>query len=335
MNQPTAATTRNKPGAARQSNLELLRILSALMIIACHFSTFGHFEDRIGFTERNLFLAALSPILGYGGVCIFVLISGYFSVNSKFNWQRVAKIALETTFYALTVYLVMTLSFHKQIDASQIVKTLLAVLNGYYWYPTVFIALMIISPFLNKLLHSLSTKSFRRFLLVLFITVCAIPTFLNVNYIYNDFVMMIFYYSAAAYVRLHPQEIFNKKLLWATVSVVSWIGAAFATVWRVTATKTEFSQYYTPNFGRRNGVLVFTLGMGLFLFFRSLKLPGSGSSRIINTLSSTTLGVYLAHTHPNVVRDWLFFEQFHSAEKKGWALVITAAFATVTIFFVC
>lgn len=90
----------SKVGIKRDSNLELLRILAMLMIVASHFTFWNVFEGLVpgqpdsiqavgktlGYTDKMLGLNMLN-LGGKVGVIIFTMISGYFLVNKKFSWK--------------------------------------------------------------------------------------------------------------------------------------------------------------------------------------------------------------------------------------------------------
>ena len=68
---------------ARNSNIELLRIIAMLVIVGCHFATHGGFD----FNSQSVTLPRLwwnvLEMGGNFGVDVFVLISGYFLIENK------------------------------------------------------------------------------------------------------------------------------------------------------------------------------------------------------------------------------------------------------------
>lgn len=83
-----------KQKTSRNSSIELLRIISMAMIVACHFATHGDFS----FDTKSLFIPRLWwDFIEMGGnleVDIFVLISGYFLITDSgkiFNLKRILK----------------------------------------------------------------------------------------------------------------------------------------------------------------------------------------------------------------------------------------------------
>ena len=65
----------------RESNFELLRIVSMLFIVAAHFSLYNDFDG--GMLLGNQFIYSFFRCGGKLGVFLFLLITGYFMINSN------------------------------------------------------------------------------------------------------------------------------------------------------------------------------------------------------------------------------------------------------------
>lgn len=72
--------------SSRKSNLECLRIIAILMIIAYHYVVHSNF-DFLGGWKSKAFLEFIS-YGGKAGVNIFCLLMGYFGVKSKFSVKK-------------------------------------------------------------------------------------------------------------------------------------------------------------------------------------------------------------------------------------------------------
>ena len=71
----------------RNSRLELLRILCMLMIVAYHYSIYGFYSDDVLFSSNKTLIELLS-LGGETGVSVFVLISGYYMVSSRYSFRQ-------------------------------------------------------------------------------------------------------------------------------------------------------------------------------------------------------------------------------------------------------
>ena len=97
MSDLTSDISRNK----RNSNIEILRILSMLFIIAHHYAVHGFDLSAGSFTVNEVTLQILS-LGGKIGVNVFVFITGYFMINSRFDAKKLLKLILATDNLLLT-----------------------------------------------------------------------------------------------------------------------------------------------------------------------------------------------------------------------------------------
>ena len=76
----------------RNSNLELLRIIAMIFIIAHHLVTFA--LDGLPFVADNLntFVLYFITMFGKMGVNLFIFISAYFMIKSKFTLGKFFKL---------------------------------------------------------------------------------------------------------------------------------------------------------------------------------------------------------------------------------------------------
>ena len=90
--------------APRQSNIELLRIVAMIMIIAHHFSFHGGFKFSSDTITATRFWVQFLLIGGKIGVNIFMLISGYFLVSARsLKTNKVLKLWLQIFTYSVGI----------------------------------------------------------------------------------------------------------------------------------------------------------------------------------------------------------------------------------------
>ena len=70
----------------RKSNFELLRIVSIFFILCFHCVFHSGFEQTT--LDANLIVVKSFYFLGELGVTLFILIMGYFQINSKFRLEK-------------------------------------------------------------------------------------------------------------------------------------------------------------------------------------------------------------------------------------------------------
>ncbi len=136
--------------AQRQTSLEILRILCMLFIVA------GHIGGRSGIESFSSF-ATIAP----HAVNCFVLISGYFLISSKFKAERILRTIFETIFYTFTITIILFL-FGKA-DLMDVAKSIMpfAPTKFSYWFVNKYLAVILLSPFINRVCCSLSKKQYQ------------------------------------------------------------------------------------------------------------------------------------------------------------------------------
>ena len=175
----------NETNISRNSRIDILRALSMFMIIICHFIYHGirhvvkedTFPD-LGFSasltgEINFFFCQLLGYLTNIGPNLFVLITGYFLIKPrKFRYatQKALHLWLVTVFYSLTSLLVVyLLTSGKNFAYKDLIDSLLPLWSRQYWFMSMYIPLLLLSPFLATGASALEKRDYQRLLLVLFI----------------------------------------------------------------------------------------------------------------------------------------------------------------------
>ena len=116
--------------AQRNSNLELFRIITMLLIVAHHYvvnsglAGAGSPMQTNPSSLRTVFLY-LFGAWGKTGINCFVLISGYFMCTSRITANKYAKLLFEVEFYRFVIYLVFVLTGYDQFTVSGFVKTMM------------------------------------------------------------------------------------------------------------------------------------------------------------------------------------------------------------------
>ena len=82
----------------RESNFELLRIVCMALIVLHHLSVHGNIVLESITKVNGLFLTVFSSV-GKLAVNVYVLISGYFLINSKFKFSKLLDLVFQTVFF--------------------------------------------------------------------------------------------------------------------------------------------------------------------------------------------------------------------------------------------
>lgn len=317
--------------ASRRSNIELLRIIAMIMIVANHFATHSGFEFAADTIYVNRFWIRLIAIGGKIGVDVFVLISGYFSVGSpSFKTSKPIKLWLQIFTYSAAAFLVFVLSGAQPFSVKALITHVLPVTFSHWWFASVFFVLYLVSPFLNKLLNSFDKKTYKRFIALLFVLWCLIPTLTGQDMQCNNLLWFVFVYSFAGYIRLYAGELKHKSssylLLSFALAMLTFTAVAAIEIFSI---KIPVLKNYITFLYSMNRVPAFVCSVLMLLGFLKIDI---GKKSFINIISSATFGVYLIHDE-QYIREFLWGRVFKSAAYSGSRLLIPYTFLVVAAVF--
>ena len=93
----------------RNSNIEIVRIISMIFIVLSHYTVHNGIENASLPLGLNRYILEIST-LGNIGVILFVLISGYFSIEQKeFKFKKIISLYLQVMFYSTSIYLLFVI----------------------------------------------------------------------------------------------------------------------------------------------------------------------------------------------------------------------------------
>ena len=303
----------SEEGKVRSSNLELLRIVSMLLIIICHSSTHGGFALAEQVLSANKLFLQLITFGGELGVCCFILITGYFMINSTFKIKKLLKLVFEVLFYSVGIMLIFYGFGLAEFNLTTLVKSLLPITHTLYWFVTAYVMLYILSPFINILLKNCSRKMHAVFILVLFSAGSLVPSLTLGNMYVNNLGLFICFYAIAAYIRMYPDACaswFKKtKENFLAFAGIFLLFAASVLTFDLIGNYIELVARNATHFIALSSPLIILGGVCLFLGFKNLKIP---SSKFINQVALSVFGVYLIHDNP-FVRTWLWHDVFRNA----------------------
>lgn len=284
----------------RSSNIELLRIIMMIAIIAHHFvvnSGVTQLYDFSRITHNMLFL----QIFGFAGKAMingFLLISGYFMIKQKTSFKKIIRLYLQIKFYVFVIYLIMIILGYETFSLVSLFKTVFSMIKGVnVGFTATFFLLYILMPFINRFINNITEKQYTVLLFILFFFYTIIPTFFIINDTFDEIGWYITMYLAGGYIRLYLNEIklsFNKSVFLIAVNLVLIIGSILC------LDVLKHNPYHM--FINANKFLAVTLAVTLFIVFKSIDM---GHIEWINKLSSATFGVLLIHANSDAMRKFL------------------------------
>lgn len=141
----------------RQSNIELLRIVSMFFIVAEHILIMGtdFFSSSLGAPHM-----VANTIIGftYIGVNCFILITGYF--GAEFSWKRLISLYLICGFYELIGFIIAYVQGDAEMNVTAFSYILFPLSHSNAWFIRCYVILLLFLPILNRGLNGLDKKQF-------------------------------------------------------------------------------------------------------------------------------------------------------------------------------
>ncbi len=315
----------------KQSNFELLRIVAMIFIVARHFVKYSGFDfSAMPFAVPKIWLQFIQ-MGGKIGVNLFIFITGYFLINSnRFKISKIIKLWLQVFLYSAGFYAVFLVCGLAPFSLKTFAKALLPVTYKEWWFVSAYFLLYIISPVLNKLLRSLSKSTYQKMLLVFFILWSVVYTFLFSNLECNDFLWFIYLYSVSAYIRLWKDEsnlpCYKYHIYAIVVAAVSFL---IVLLFDIIGIKISLFADNATIVYKGQSSFILLISIFMFLGFKNLKIK---HSKIINTISSATFGVYLIHEN-SLVRNFIWEDLFKSTGYSDTCLIIPYSIGVIFLVY--
>jgi len=301
------------PQKARELGVEILRILAMLLIVAQHLLNHGGFLKNAD--GHTLFLNLIN-VLFAPAVNVFVLITGYFSANTKkIKLSKVVTLWLQVLFFSVLM-LSLSETLGISVNAKTVFRSFMPVINKSYWFFSAYIVLLLLTPYLSAMLSAIDQK--RHILLVIGIFVLAFLSSrfgmqsviaLENGYSIPWFCMM---FIVGAYFRKYPVKI-NKFLIFAIYLLTVFLQMFFKYHFNDTSKFWIAMIYNSTDYTQP---LTMIAAICLLLLFLNIQSNGGKIHRFIIYISSCTFGVYLFHEAPTF-RKYLYQSLLKTQEHWG------------------
>ncbi len=167
-----------KERASRQSNIELLRIIATCMVIVLHYNAVsnGGFSN-VPDGSIGQFILVLFESISICAVNLFVIITGYFlcKTNER-DFLKPLGLVAQVVIFGLLFFSQIRIV----IPASANIDVLFEFLFSSNWYVYVFLALYLISPFINVMWERLNNSGKRILLLFSIVLFTIYPTLIDI-----------------------------------------------------------------------------------------------------------------------------------------------------------
>lgn len=276
--------------AIRQSNLELLRIVSMLLVLMIHYIPYrgkiiptALSADFCG-TLFNLELRSLAFVC----VNCFILISGYFGIRWK--WKSLWKYLYQIMFWTLLAYFLSIIIGICHFELKQLAWTIITFVSN-NWFKLSYLGLFMFAPVLESFIERSNQKQLGYFIIAFYAFSTIFGWVLQVSPEFTEgvtFVSLMGLYLLGAYIRKYDLKWINFKkgkdlFLYFAIGLLLVLLSAVALKLGITS---SLYGYLNP--------LVILESVYLFLFFKKLNI---GYCRWINWVASSAFAAYLFHVN--------------------------------------
>lgn len=272
--------------SARQTNMEILRLLSMFLVLIVHANTayqpWPINQQTVLATPLHCFIRFLIESLSIVCVNAFVLLSGWFGIN--FSLKKLFSFLFQVFFFSVILCL---LPNH---EGKKLLIDLLTL--KHYWFVRAYIILFILSPALNIFAENAPQKTFRLVLIAFFVMQTLFSFFFNSGWFDDGFspIPFIGLYLLSRYIRLYKPcfSSFKKEIdlcLYLGIAIV--IAVLSIILFKLYGTGGRMFNYTNP--------IVIAASVYFVLFFSKIQVNYSPT---ILWLASSSVGAYLLHMHP-------------------------------------
>lgn len=322
----------------RNEGLDILRIFSMIMILIQHYIDLGGLLKFENVGEINYVLYIFIRTITVVSVNCYVFISGYFLVKSEFKIKKFLKLWGEVIFYSITIYLILRVFGLIEFSLETAIKSFCPVLTKEYWFVSVYLALYILSPFLNKLINNIEKSEYTKLLLII-IVIFSILTLLPSDWTLDNtggygIIWFVCLYLISAYIRLYVTkewiEKHHKKFLivYLICSLVTTIGIIIV---KMICKKIGMSDV-SKTLWMYNSPINVIASLSLFLYFIPINLNNKNISKILVGIAPLTFSVYLIHQQIGL-SSILYKEILHTEICYNNLYGVLILFASVIIIF--
>lgn len=311
-----------------------------MFLIVCHHIIVHGAFLKIPAFSTNVIISQIMTCGGKLGVNIFVIITGFFLIEKAPKISSIVKLYLECVFY-ITVITLVFVATGKQSWSFSLLATFIYPFgtgeSGEYWFVAAYLDLMLVSPFLTIGMRSFSKKQYLALLIMLTVAWSGFRTFswmLRPVFTYGEYAgysllgWFVLLFLWGGYVRKHV----NLKVLSATrIGGLIACSALFIIIW-ILVKDLRSSGRQWQYIQDMNSLFELALALTTFMAFAKMSPL---HNRVINSVASTMLGVYLIHDLA-IVRKWLWPQVIKPFDYyNDWYFIFYCVGASLLVLFVC
>lgn len=327
----------------RLANIELLRVLAMVMVVAMHFvrESGSLLSTETEVLSARYLMATLLEAFCIVAVNAYVFISGYYGTESGFKLSKILNFLCRIWFYALLIPLVL-ICFGVPIVAQSIgiygvIQYVLPISSGHYWFASSYFYLLLLMPILNHAVKAMEKRQLTAVTAGLLVVFCGIKSIVPVELALDrygyDLIWFVCVYLVAAWLKLYGGQVEEKLKKYGVFIYVGSCLLIFGMtlgLWKLIPLVGGIAYYFTVPF-HYNFIFCLTGAVGLFYAFAFLDIKEGKIAELIRKAGKYCFGVYLLHEHLDVRHLWY---QTLTGWVKSMGLSEVTAFVVEFLFCV-
>ena len=319
----------------RESNIELLRIISMWFILLHHLIVHALYPDVMtghdGVTSKYAIYSLLEGFF-YVAVDVFILISGYFGI--KMRARRVWSLYLQCAFYGLLTYIFgVAIGIAPLVPHTFITKSVLIFSHlSSWWFVVCYLMLMVVAPFLNYGMQLMNKREY------LWVLACLTFVQLYLGWFWQkaaydisgySFINFVYVYLIGGYLHRYVSD--NMPIAQRRTAMLLYFGCAI--LFGICNIVRVYFKIPFGNLWAYNNPIMIIGAVGLVLFILTYKFH----SNIVNRIGGGVFAAYLI-TDISYVGDFLypfFGESTQTISSLILTVLVTFITAAVMLLTAC
>lgn len=309
----------------RNYGIDLFRCVSMIMIVMMHTLNQGGVLGSAKMWSAEYIVSWFLMAACYGAVNSYALISGYVGWNRKWKPSRVLSVWAQVLFYTLVMAAIFLPTGAYEDTAGALKQSFFPIFMNHYWYITAYVALMVLAPFLNRGIASVTKREAICFVcasLVIFMVVpraTDLPVF-GLSSGYSVLWLVICYIYGGLISRFG----FGRSIPWYVLLIVYLVLTAVTSALRMSGVTNQMA-YISP--------AIFIGSASLCILFSKMRIGEAGKT-IVGIFSPATLGVYIIHTNYFVWNRYIYGYASGFTGSGVFLCVISVLAAVLMIYLV-
>lgn len=327
----------------RNTNMDILRMLSMVMVTMLHALTKSDLLPFMGDeVSANGWIAWVLEVLSVPAVNIFMLISGYFLISSRFKTRRMVEIGLQTLFYSagsFALFLLLGKVPLAGMSSYDYLQYFLPIHMETYWFISAYVIIYLLLPLITSGVHAMTEKQLLGVILWLLIFECAFKSFLPVRLSMDtkgySFLWYLALFLVGARIRLYGFKIVKTaRRGWLVYGISTFLILAEIFIMSQIQLRTgRLKEMITVSL-EYNHILVFFSAIGIFAAFLYAKPLGEKFGWLVCRLSPYCLGVYLLQENLMMRYLWQDWFGLREAMEQPIPVFLFRVISAIVVMFV-